>query len=1467
MAQMTNTGDTYSSRTPGLLKTASVAKLLFLPSQGEVKGFVDMANPAKSVYFGNTAVQNADGSYNINNVEIALRLGTDDQTVIPGFTGASTAYNVATKVTVETPVVYTTTTAAVDAVRVTVRIPALYKYEDNGNPAATPLSFQLFTKQGSDPYVMVRNVTLSNETSTDVFDLDYLIERPAAPGIFSVKMERVTPDNTSLSIQNDVYFQIATEIQNVNLSYPKNALVAIKTTSENAGTNPPTISFAFDGLLVSVPSNYTVATRTYSGAWDGLFKPEKEWCNNPAFVLYEMLINEDWGLGNIVSASDIDQYSFYEAAQYCDELVPALDATGAVSGTEPRYRFNHQYMDSADTFQFLQNMAATFSAVVVSVGSTIKVVQDRPTEYSRIITNSNVEGGLFEYASTNLDSRYTAAIVWWNDESQNGILIPAYYEDPVATARYPHNVKEVTGVGVRSHGQAMRMAKRIVESGLANNETVTFKVGYKNALMEVGEVVAIMDTAYAQSNQEAVVVSSTSSTITFDRALPVTSGDTIDVVRADNTGYDTRTVTSTGTLSTVSYSGAALDVLPGAEVLLTTSSVSPRQFRINELKEEQLGIHIVNGIFYDPNLYARVDDTPEGPVVSYQAQPDGYVVSPVSEIVFTEESVMTPEDIPQRYLVASWSPVANELVVSYRAWGSYGNGPLVDLGVLTQPFFRYAVPVSGFYTVVVYAMNVRGKVSLPTTGVYTVDLETPLGGSELLDVTDLYVKGTTGTTFTGSTLTVTAFDPNVSNEGPVQKGYLIRVMDAIDSSVYRTEFIVRGTASEYTYDLIKQDADNPNNPQRNVRIEVRVQDTFNRVTTGTSAVFSNPPPEVPDNLVLTPLPGGAEISFDPSIEPDVIGYVYWASLESGFTPLANNRVAIGTETRKAYYGLEPGITIYVRFAAYDSFSTLSDIENGTNLILSDELSVTPTAAASAFKLINSGMGFVFDNIDDTTSDSPPITFTVESSGDAGTVIWTAVAYGEADYTGYQPELGYLELVHYGDPNIRVLTPDLFTYYSGTATVRVTAALGDLQDTVTIYRVNGGSDALQMGLTNESVNLPATAAGVVSDYDAAFTNVLVYKGVTDVTYDWEFSKEDTNCTSELTGVGTGTVTVTVSDLSADQGSVLITAAKYIEPNYVYLNKTFSLTKSKAGINATRLTLTGTGFAFVFDNVNSVTSASPTLSFSANLLNVEGDVTWLAQAYTVTDTLLGEITLGGTGNTNRTLTSTQFNSLGATSTRYVKITASLDDLSDSNTVYRGDGASTLVQAALSNEAVTLSANSAGVVSSYTNSGTGIAAFAGVNQLTYDGVGTSNGTWTVVATPTNITTGSITDSGLSATVGAHSAMTADQASIEYEITGKDFDGVAFTISKTQSFAKSRTGARGSLTGYAFPQYGISSSSWDDQYANRTIHNMLNGATSTAALATTDHLVNGDTVTLRNSDSSFVQTRFWTGTAWVQT
>ena len=74
------------------LDSKSFARILDLIGEGEISGLVD---GAKSIFFNNTPLQAADGSFNFKDVSFETRTGTSSQTVIPVTRNVATTKTVA----------------------------------------------------------------------------------------------------------------------------------------------------------------------------------------------------------------------------------------------------------------------------------------------------------------------------------------------------------------------------------------------------------------------------------------------------------------------------------------------------------------------------------------------------------------------------------------------------------------------------------------------------------------------------------------------------------------------------------------------------------------------------------------------------------------------------------------------------------------------------------------------------------------------------------------------------------------------------------------------------------------------------------------------------------------------------------------------------------------------------------------------------------------------------------------------------------------------------------------------------------------------------------------------------------------------------------------------------------------------------------------------------------------------------
>lgn len=430
------------------------------------------------------------------------------------------------------------------------------------------------------------------------------------------------------------------------------------------------------------------------------------------------------------------------------------------------------------------------------------------------------------------------------------------------------------------------------------------------------------------------------------------------------------------------------------------------------------------------------------------------------------------------------------------------------------------------------------------------------------------------------------------------------------------------------------------------------------------------------------------------------------------------------------------------------------------------------------------------------------------------------------------------IVVYGYFAVGVTTPALYAgrfkiYENGSATASYTSAANESSYTyspssanitslkVELYLAGGttnkideqfipvvfdGTDTVTAVLSNESATVPANSAGVVATFAGAETTMSVFIGATDDSANWTYSANINYLTSTSSGSPIGR-TQTITALPGLSGFIDLTASK---AGYTSITKRFNVNKSLDGVVGTS--------SLVYDIVTNTpvivkdapdaatTGTYSTITFQGK--KYDGNVTtnfgWLtvtangdSEATTATNTASAVITLTPASTSGKS---------SYTARMYNQATVSGATLLDTqfiNVVYKGVPGATgnsAINPVLSNGAHTFPADKDGNVTSYTNSGTQLRVYEGATELSYDGVGTSNGTWTFsTGTPSNITVGSITDSGTFATIGVHSGVLAgtDSSAITYTITGKSSTGVSFATTQTQTFSKSRAGQNSAVPG----------------------------------------------------------------------
>lgn len=613
---------------PNTLRSVATARIIDVVSEGPIGGLKDNL---KSVFLDDTPLQHQDDSFSVEGVVVWGRTGLPDQPHVEGFTEVEREIPVGVEVTKDTPegsgsgdgsVTRQVTDPTVDAVRVKARFPnGLSWVKDNGDIVATFVDLAIDVMPNGGVWAEALSDQVRGKT-TSPYERAYRVALPAGGAPWQVRLRRVTEDRTSVKEVDSLFWGSYTELVDAKLQYPDTAFAAVSADAEAFGGRVPTRNYELYGLLIEVPSNYDPQTRQYTGLWDGTFKTQ--WTDNPAWVLYALLTNSRWGLGDFIDASQVDKFAFYDIAQYCDELVD--DGLG---GQEPRYTFNGVVEGREDAIRAVQLVAGSFRGITHWASGAVTVSQDKPADPVKLVTPANVIDGLFTYSGTGLKTRPTVALVSWHDPDDGYKAAIEVVEDPPRIAEYGWRPAEIKAVGCTRRGQAYRTGLWALDTAWNQTETVTYRASWDHADVGPGDIVKIADPAYAGTRQGGRVVTPGTTSLTIDAAVTIdgVSTYTLSVVMPDGSIADRTLTNGAGDHTTLTWATALAEApVPGAVWIV--SPVAPRQFRILSVVEAEANIFEITALLHDPDKYARIEQGLVLDAPTFSALPTGGLRKP-----------------------------------------------------------------------------------------------------------------------------------------------------------------------------------------------------------------------------------------------------------------------------------------------------------------------------------------------------------------------------------------------------------------------------------------------------------------------------------------------------------------------------------------------------------------------------------------------------------------------------------------------------------------------------------------------------------------------------------------------------------------------------------------------------------------------------------------------------------------------
>ncbi|MGG6056048.1 host specificity protein J, partial [Salmonella enterica] len=702
---------------PDNLRSVQELSVIDVIGEGPIQGPV---NGLQSLLLNDTPVVDAQGGVNVHGVEAQFRSGEDHQSPLEGFDGSAAETLIQAEVTHDKPITRTITSEVVDRLRVTVGVQALQQTTDEGDRIGTSVQIDIQLQQNGI-WSTVKSVIINDGKRTSPYMAAVIINN-LPPRPFNIRVVRITEDSTSDTLQNKTVWQGLTEIINITQSYPDTALVGLKVDADQFGSQSVSRKFHFLGRIVLVPSNYDPKTRTYAGLWDGTFKPA--YTNNPAWIILDLLTHPRYGLGQRIGLADVDKWTLYAIAQYCDQPVP-----NGFGQDEPRMTCNVYLADRRKAYDVISDFCSVMRCMWVWTGQKMTFIQDRPSDKVWTYTNANVVNGEFNYSYSAAKDRHNAAEIRFIDPQNGWNVSVELVEDKADIAKNGRKVLQMDAFGCTSRGQAHRTGLWVIQTELLETQMVTFGVGAEGLRHTPGDIFEVCDNDYAGASigGRIVAVDVAARTLTLDRdiELPGAGNTAAAISFIGHKGESlSATVVSQPDKNSVVLSSLPEGVMDGGVWGLKLPTLRRRLFRCMAIQEKEDGTYAVSALQHVPEKEAIVDK-------GATFEPESGTLNGVTPSAVQHLAVDTSADSSLYQAKATWDTPRVIKGVRFILRLTVGAGTeenptrLVTTATTSENEFTFHELPYGHYILTVSAINGYGQQGDPASVEFDIDLPEP----------------------------------------------------------------------------------------------------------------------------------------------------------------------------------------------------------------------------------------------------------------------------------------------------------------------------------------------------------------------------------------------------------------------------------------------------------------------------------------------------------------------------------------------------------------------------------------------------------------------------------------------------------------------------------------------------------------------------------------------------------------------
>ncbi|MCS7694182.1 phage tail protein [Pseudomonas aeruginosa] len=691
---------------PDSLRSVAMAKILLAVGEGEFAGVPS----ERDIYLDNTPLMDPSGNLNFPNVKWEWRAGAVDQDYIPGIPAVENETSVNVELRSDTPWVRSLSNTQLSAVRLRFAWPALQQQDTNGNIGGYRIEYAVDLATDGGAYQEVLREAVDGKTTTR-YERSRRIDLPAATSGWQLRVRRLTPNQNNNRIADTMLIAGYTEVIDAKLRYPNTALLYVEFSAEQF-SNIPAVTVDCRGRKVQVPSNYDPETRAYLGIWDGTMK--QAWTDNPVWHTYDIVTNDRFGVGKRIKAWMVDRWEMYRISQYCDQLVP--DGKG---GQEPRHTCNLNLQSRAGAWELLRDLTAIYRGMAYWAQGQLKIQADIPraTDIDFAYTRASVIDGRFSYGSASERTRYSRALVSYDNPANNYDTDVAVATDKRLQRRYGDNPVEVAAIGCTRESEAQRRGKWAILTN-SQDRTVTFRTGMDGAIPLPGWVIPVADALLAGREIGGRISAVAGRVITLDRDTQAKAGDRL-LLNLPSGKAEARTVQSVAGRAVTVTTAYSETPLPELVWTLDADDLAVPLYRVMKVSQPERGVFEITALQYEPGKFSAIDTG-----AKLESRPISVIpittVAPPASVTLTSH-YQFDQGLAVSTMTIAWPPVEGAVAYDVEWKKDSGNWIRLPRAGTTS------VDVTGIYAGG-YLARVRAVSAFDITSVWKSSILTQLSG-------------------------------------------------------------------------------------------------------------------------------------------------------------------------------------------------------------------------------------------------------------------------------------------------------------------------------------------------------------------------------------------------------------------------------------------------------------------------------------------------------------------------------------------------------------------------------------------------------------------------------------------------------------------------------------------------------------------------------------------------------------------